>query len=237
MQTVLSNLGRISNGNTPKVHPWTITSWEIEIGEPIAQGGYGEVCIGTWMGHTKVAVKRLLSRLDTEKSTKEFIKEVEIWHRLKHPYILQLFGACSTADKPFMVCPFMSNGHMLQYLEKHPSEGTRLLYETSQGMQYLHNTNIIHGDLKAVNILVDDSGHAKITDFGFAVVKATHYSKSSSSKVVAGTLRWSAPECLKGDKPSFQSDVYAFGITAFEVGSGGSIPFDHLADAGFREVC
>ncbi|KAI9143053.1 kinase-like domain-containing protein [Paraphysoderma sedebokerense] len=192
LEKVLNGLARVSNG-IPILQPWTITSWEIEIDEAIAVGGYAEVCTGNWLGHTKVAVKRLLYRLDTEKAAKEFRQEVEIWHRLKHPHVLQLFGRSTIHD-------------------------------------------VIHGDLKAINILVDDSGRAKITDFGFAVVKVTSNGNGNQSNIGTGTLRWTAPECLKGEKPTFKSDVYAFAVTCYEVVSEGCVPFSHLNDSAFREL-
>jgi serine/threonine protein kinase len=159
MEKALASLQRASKAATLEaIQPWTMTSWEIEMGDPIEQSGsFGTVTKGVWLGHTKVAVKKLLIRLETAKLKSDFLKEVKTWYPLRHPHILPLLGACSTADIPFMVVPMMENGHALQFLKLYPNEldvRARILYEVSQGMQYLHSRHVIHGDLKAVNVLV-----------------------------------------------------------------------------------
>src|SRR4051794_20366111 len=99
-----------------------------------------------------------------------------------------------------MISTFMC-GHALQYLDKFrpPSiwRNTKLLYEVSQGMAYLHSRRVIHGDLKALNILVDDYGKAVVSDFGFAVLKRVTSTRTTADVAggggIAGTLRWMSP--------------------------------------------
>ncbi|KAJ3151438.1 hypothetical protein HDU86_006138 [Geranomyces michiganensis] len=220
-------LVRASGGADVEVKEWTITSYEVEIGEVFARGGFGEVCMGTWRGLTTVAVKRLPGGFETKKQKKAFVKEVEVWYKLRHPNVMLLFGACPSAVQPFMIMPFMENGTLLSYAEKNPQQILKLLNESAQGLHYLHTSNIVHGDLKAINILVDGAGIPKLADFGFSVLKAGNASIGTmrAGENMGGTIRWSAPECLEGAHPNFQSDVYAFGMVMWEVFSGGEIPF------------
>ncbi|KAJ3110187.1 hypothetical protein HK100_003129, partial [Physocladia obscura] len=223
--------------------PWVLTSWEIEIGDLVSRGGFGEVLKATWLGHTIVAVKRLHMRLETSKLRDDFLREVKTWFPLRHPNIVPLLGACATADRPFMVSPFMSRGHALQYMDSLPrtaraalEPGCKLLFEVSLGMQYLHARGVIHGDLKAVNVLVDLYGTAYVADFGFATLKqftSTRHTGGAGANAPSfgGTLRWMSPERLQGAKLAPPVDVYAFAMTCFEVVSEGEVPYTDTPDA------
>ncbi|KAJ3031087.1 hypothetical protein HDV00_008510, partial [Rhizophlyctis rosea] len=227
LEVATAQLQRASGGVLPDISDVTVTSWEVDIGEPIASGAFGEVCVGVWLNHTKVAVKRLLTPCETDKVRKAFMKEVKVWRQLHHPFVLPLLGACVSAPRPFMICPFMPNGTLIRYVEQYPQEGTRLLYEASQGMNYLHTHQVIHGDFKGVNVLINESGHAQISDFGFATVRAyvTQRSSSNANDDGTGTLRWMSPELLDGAQMSTASDVYAFAITWWEVLTQGELPY------------
>ncbi|KAJ1535718.1 hypothetical protein HK096_001969 [Nowakowskiella sp. JEL0078] len=238
VERALQCLQRSYTGTSkPEVNNWTITSWEVEIGEPIARGGFAEVSKGIWLGHTSVAVKRLHMKLDTRRLREDFFREVTAWYPLRHPHVLELLGACSSAACPFMISPLMVGGHALQYLEKHPPSiwrNMKLLYEVSQGIAYLHNRRVVHGDLKAINILVDGYGKAVVSDFGFAILKrvtSTRTTNETTVKTVSGTLRWMSPERLQGGKAVNAVDVYAFSMTAYEVLSGGDVPLSDIPDS------
>ncbi|KAJ3283279.1 hypothetical protein HDU79_009193 [Rhizoclosmatium sp. JEL0117] len=246
----LSHLREATNTASKKHEPppeWLVTSFEFDLGPVIGTGGFGEVLKATWLSHTVVAVKRLHIRLDTSKLRDDFLREVKTWYPLRHPNILPLLGACISAPRPFMVSPYMARGHALQYLEWCKSNllqsggsiephGIRLLYETSLGMQYLHARGVIHGDLKAANIFVDEFGASCIGDFGFASLKRYTTTKTVSMPSapppnVGGTLRWMSPERMQGGRATNQCDVYAYAMTCFEVISEGEIPFLETPDA------
>ncbi|KAI9346897.1 kinase-like domain-containing protein [Obelidium mucronatum] len=222
---------------------WVLTSWEIDIGDTVAQGGFAEVLKATWLNHTTVAVKRLHMRLETSKMRDDFLREVKTWFPLRHPHILPLLGACATAERPFMVMPFMPRGHSLQYLDWCgvnqgkdcvEAKGIKLLYEVSLGLQYLHSRGVVHGDLKAVNILVDEHGSANVADFGFASLKqfsSTRNTSAGGSNHFGGTLRWMSPERLLGGRLAPPVDVYAFAMTCYEILSEGEVPMTEIPDA------
>lgn len=100
----------------------------------------------------------------------------------------------------------------------------RPLSETADAVQYLHQEGVIHGDLKANNILVDDNGHSLLCDFGLT---KTVDSRTSTAMRGAGTFRWQSPELWEDAPKTFESDVYAFDMTIAEV-LAGEVPFISL---------
>lgn len=88
----------------------------------------------------------------------------------------------------------------------------------ASGLAYLHSRNVIHGDLKAANILLDDALNPKICDFGMAKVLHTEYELTSAALKGGGSWRWMSPELIEEEsKKTTESDIYAFGMTIAEV--------------------
>lgn len=177
---------------------------------------------GKWQGET-VAIKELNSVVDQQL----FIKEVEVWRRLKSRHILPFLGASSTTGPPpwILVSPYLENGDVLHYIAQAGTDrGVNrlpLIHQIAQGLEYLHSRDIIHGDFKAANVLISDIGEAVLCDFGLSQLKLDITTKSvhnaESAKALSGTMRWQSPERLKGSSASFACDVYSFGITVCEV--------------------
>ncbi|KAF9232654.1 kinase-like domain-containing protein, partial [Melanogaster broomeanus] len=143
-------------------------------------------------------------------------QEIEIWSELRHDHIVPFYGASTLASPPYIVSRYMKNGNLVQYLSKNPAANRmKLLYEICLGMRFLHGANVVHGDLKSVNVLVDDSGKACITDFGLS--KARSPAPESNAGTTSGTLRFLAPEALSGQSLTFETDTYAFGMVIYEV--------------------
>ncbi|KAJ6478345.1 kinase-like protein, partial [Mycena sanguinolenta] len=136
---------------------------------------------------------------------------------------LQFLGANTFDDKPFIVMPFMSN-NAREFLRKRPDfDPVYILRDVSLGLAYLHlhPRKICHGDLKgaSINILVDDSSRALLCDFGLARVRADVNSCITrvGDTAILGSRNWMAPEVLTGSLPKLPSDIYAFGMTLYEV--------------------
>ncbi|KAI9192916.1 flag-tagged protein kinase, partial [Polychytrium aggregatum] len=192
---------------------------------PIARGGFGEVYTASYYG-SDVAVK-VLFRSHNEQELANFNREISIWFRLNHPNILPLLGACDADDKHYMVSPLMQNGSLYRYLSNPQTncsirDRLQLMYQAASGMAYLHGKNVIHGDLKSMNVLLDKSFNAVISDFGMSRTKASASvsRRMASRETAGGTLDYMAPEMLDDESPTGSTkatDVYAFGIMLFEV--------------------
>lgn len=145
-----------------------------------------------------------------------FIKEMRLLSKLRHPCVLTVMGAViSKRSEPMLVMELMEHGSLYDLLHNETlaidAEWVLpILRDITQGLRFLHAARpcIVHGDLKAQNVLVDSKFRAKVADFGL----------SQKAKVGAcGTPLWMAPELLRGSPGSPASDVYALGITLSEV--------------------
>ncbi|KAK1224258.1 hypothetical protein PQX77_012836 [Marasmius sp. AFHP31] len=200
---------------------------------PIAGGDFADFWRGAWKGRS-VGLKSMRGTRgsDIRRWCMEFCKEVLLWRRLNHPFVLPLLGIARGHSRLFMVSPFMDNGSLFQFLKVSWHTITddtllTLLYEVSQGVEYLHSEGVIHKDIKGVNILIDDEGHPLLTDFELT----SFHGAKHDSDAPAGTMRWAAPELLwGGSDPTFATDIYSFGLVCIEVYSG-QAPFAKLNEA------
>ncbi|KAJ7233189.1 kinase-like domain-containing protein [Mycena rebaudengoi] len=203
-------------------------------------GAFGNIYRGTYAGKT-VALKRIrIFQGDMELRQKrlKFCREALTWHNLRHPRTLPLIGIDRDSFSPSlcMVSPWMEHGTVLRYLDKHGRANVdRLLSEIAQGLEYLHSRNIIHGDLRGENILINDEWSACLADFGLASLSDATAASYSSNRV--GTVRWMAPELLAPDRLGYNqfsrtpaSDVYAFGCVCLELYTGRP-PFADISES------
>ena len=148
-----------------------------------------------------------------------FITEMRLVSQLRHPCITTVMGAIfNSGSEPALVVEFMSNGSLRDLLHNKcvPLDtdlALPMLRDIVQGMRFLHagRPPVIHGDLKSSNVLVDANFRAKVADFGIS-----HRVKAGAE----GSPYWMSPELLAGaagQLPTRMSDVYAFGITVWEV--------------------
>ncbi|KAF4319771.1 hypothetical protein JM18_005666 [Phytophthora kernoviae] len=230
MNAVLDQAMQDGIRNAEPIPKWFIPSYQVELGEPIGEGGFALVNNGKWFG-TDVVVKRLVFRStgkqDREQEDKErqarrdqFRQEADLWFTLNHSNLIKLYGACYEGDNPFFVCERATRKTLSEYLK--PENGRRRelwfrLLQAALGLEHLHEHNIVHGDLKNDNILVCEGGTAKIADFGLSILGTD----SATNKATAA-IRWQAPECLVDNlkPPTFASDIYAFGMCIIQAVTG-----------------
>ncbi|KAJ6491057.1 kinase-like domain-containing protein, partial [Mycena sanguinolenta] len=210
------------------LHPRCFVLPELrKVGNQLAAGGFGDL----WKGlvrEQKVSVKIMRVFEDSD----QFGREAIIWRQLSHPNILPFFGVYYLETRLCLISPWMENGNIMKFLEiKKPVTQIRLslALDVALGLQYLHKENIIHGDLKALNILVTPSGRACIADFGVSSIThaMTLLFTTSTANGRGGTARYQAPELFGGARNHFGSDVYAFACVCYEIMSG-TIPFHEL---------
>ncbi|KAJ7857521.1 kinase-like domain-containing protein [Mycena leptocephala] len=229
------------SGKPVKVEDWMIASFEVEYGEEIGAGGFGTVYQGTW-NRTEVAIKVLQNDAGVKPSAVSLRNEINIWSTLRHPNIVQFLGANTLDDKPFIVMPYVQYNAKEFLRERSTFEPLYILRDIALGLEYLHSRKICHGDLKAINVLVENSGRALLCDFGLARLKADASTRTISTALEAphiqGSRNWMAPELLNGSRYRFPSDVYAFSMTLYELYTDEipllSVPYADLVDLVVR---
>ncbi|KAF7309157.1 hypothetical protein MKEN_01118000 [Mycena kentingensis (nom. inval.)] len=217
------------------------------LGNQIAAGSYGDVWKGTFRGETvSVKVMRVYEEGDTAALIKGFYQEALIWRQLNHPNLLPFLGVYYLEDARTRLClisPWMESGNIARYLKTNPpninrtslltrcfsplqaqAHGFRKVLDVALGLEYLHQLKLVHGDLKAVNILVSASGQAVLADFGLSTITDSKFLMSTSTAKVGGTVRWQAPELFHAAPNSRASDIYAYGCVCYEIFTG-RVPF------------
>jgi len=198
--------------------PWAVTSWEIiDIQTDVNSRDveFSDNCsifdqykVAFFREHNPVTIRNFKkSALKVD-----LINHLIIWSNMEHKNILPLLGANVVIPQPYIINPFLSNGNMIGYLNEYPHKALNILDQVCDAMIYLHSNNIIHGDLKGSNVLIDHEGTVKLTSFGFYCIPYIRSTLNFSPK----TYPWSAPELVGDALPTKESDVYAFGILCYE---------------------
>ncbi|KAK3231073.1 hypothetical protein Dsin_002954 [Dipteronia sinensis] len=203
---------------------WLEISWdELHIKERVGAGSFGTVHRAEWHG-SDVAVKVLTVQDFQDDQLKEFLREVAIMKRVRHPNVVLFMGAVTKRPHLSIVTEYLPSRGSLYRLIHRPASGElvdqrrrlRMALDVAKGINYLHNLcpPILHWDLKSPNLLVDKNWTVKVCDFGLSRFKASTF---ISSKSVAGTPEWMAPEFLRGEPSNEKSDVYSFGVILWEL--------------------
>ncbi|KAL0568617.1 hypothetical protein V5O48_013367 [Marasmius crinis-equi] len=177
----------------------------------------------------EVAVKIVRSYLliNNKRALLTSLREAIFWRQLKHPNVLPFLGMYYLEDERKNIClvsPFMENGNLHTFLQdegrRRDVDGQILMYDIASGLEYLHDEDIIHGDLKELNILVRKDCRACICDFGSSRLAFT-LGLGHTTSLSGGTFGYIAPEILLSKDPSSGSskkgDVYAYGALCFGI--------------------
>ncbi|XP_022769278.1 serine/threonine-protein kinase STY46-like isoform X2 [Durio zibethinus] len=206
---------------------WEIDTSLLKYESKLASGCYGDLYKGTFYGQD-VAIKVLRTEHLNENLQREFTQEVNIMRKIRHKNVVQFIGACTRPPSLCIVTEFMSGGSMYDLLHKQKS-GFKLPFllkvatDVSKGMSYLHQNSIMHRDLKAANLLMDENGVVKVADFGVARVQA----QSGVMTAETGTYRWMAPEVIEHKPYDHKADVFSFGVVLWELLTG-KLPYENL---------
>ncbi|KAJ7958906.1 Protein kinase superfamily protein [Quillaja saponaria] len=214
---------RYSNIEPSLPMDWIEISWdELHIKEQVGAGSFGTVHRAEWHG-SDVAVKVLTVQDFHDDQLKEFLREVAIMKRVRHPNVVLFMGAVTKCPHLSIVTEYLPRGSLYRVIHR-PASGEildqrkrlRMALDVAKGINYLHclNPAIVHWDLKSPNLLVDKNWTIKVCDFGLSRFKVNTF---MSSKPVAGTPEWMAPEFLRGEPSNEKSDVYSFGIILWEL--------------------
>ncbi|KXN83748.1 Serine/threonine-protein kinase HT1, partial [Leucoagaricus sp. SymC.cos] len=186
-------------------------------------GGFGDVFPGTYGNRTAcIKVVRSTRSQTLDDLIKKNAVELAVSAHIIHENILPFYGVWIFGQKKLAgVSEWMENGNLHSYLKFCPdTPRLPLIADIIAGLDYLHGVNIIHADLKAVNVLISSERRALLADFGISRVVATVASKSGT----LGTIFWTAPEIFihdlakNPDSPrTMASDIWSFACTCYEV--------------------
>ncbi|EAY86023.1 hypothetical protein OsI_07384 [Oryza sativa Indica Group] len=195
----------------------------------LGEGGFGRVYKGRLESTGQVVAIKQLNR-DGLQGNREFLVEVLMLSLLHHQNLVNLIGYCADGDQRLLVYEYMHFGSLEDHLHDLPPDKEALDWNTrmkiaagaAKGLEYLHdkaNPPVIYRDFKSSNILLDESFHPKLSDFGLAKLGPVG-DKSHVSTRVMGTYGYCAPEYAMTGQLTVKSDVYSFGVVLLELITG-----------------
>ena len=213
---------------------------ECETGTKLGNGAFGVVCKGMWLGTTPVAMKAIDGALDDPAKLQEIIKEAYVTQMMKHPNVITMYGLYRDTQSLYMVID-LAEGCLLDFVQnkngKYPQskkmtfkDMLRCCMDVASGMAYLESQKIVHRDLALRNVLYihDRFGiRGKVADLGLSRKSTTG---EYIAKTTANTMpfRWTAPEAAASGIFNVKSDIWAYGITIWELFTKGMLPYSHL---------
>ncbi|KAF8700772.1 hypothetical protein HU200_034128 [Digitaria exilis] len=208
------------------VDVWEVDPRLLKFEQKLASGSFGDLYHGTYCSQD-VAIKVLKPERVSVDMLREFAQEVYIMKKVRHKNVVQFIGACTRPPILCIVTEFMHGGSIFDFLYNRRgnfqvTDVLRIASDVSKGMNYLHQINIVHRDLKTANLLMDDQV-VKVADFGVARVK----DQSGVMTAETGTYRWMAPEVIEHLPYDHSADVFSFGIVLWELLTG-KLPYEDM---------
>ena len=206
---------------TPQMNKhFEVAPYEVQFGQQIGSGSFGVVYTAKFRGRT-VAVKKIHAHaLRNAASISEFQSEVAVLCTLKHPNILGFMGACTKPPNLMIITEFMGRGTLFDVLHQSQQRITwpmrrKFALDTCRGMRYLHDSKLLHRDLKSSNLMLDDKFNTKVGDFGLTRTSAGTAAMQMTGQ--CGTFQYMAVEVLSNKPYSEKADVFSFGILLWEM--------------------
>ncbi|XP_067144379.1 activated Cdc42 kinase-like isoform X2 [Centruroides vittatus] len=234
------------NIKVPSKH--IISMDNISLNKELGVGEFGVVQQGIWTNEDgeriQVAIK-CLCKERMQNNNMEFLKEAAIMHTIDHEHIVRLYGVALDTKSLMLVTELAPLRSLLECLKEpalRPSFGVLSLCEFAQqicdGMQYLENKRLIHRDLAARNILVFSKNKVKISDFGLsrALGVGKDYYQTNFNVNLKLPIAWCSPECINYLRFTSASDVWAYGVTLWEMFSYGFQPWAALTGQQILEA-
>ncbi|CAL8298464.1 unnamed protein product [Arctogadus glacialis] len=250
--STLDSLG-INEDLKTKLQDVLIQERHLTFGHLLGKGEFGsvrEALLKTGDSVQKVAVKVLKSDVDSSSDIEQCLKEAAYMKDFTHPNVIQLIGvslqrrAGQRLPVPMVILPFMKHGDLhtfllLSRLGEEPYELSvqtllGFLVDVARGMDYLSTKNILHRDLAARNCMLNEDMTVCVADFGLSkkIYSGDYYRQGSASKL---PVKWIALESLADNVYTSQSDVWAFGVTMWEVLTRGQTPYPGVENSEVYE--
>ncbi|XP_016449873.1 G-type lectin S-receptor-like serine/threonine-protein kinase CES101 isoform X2 [Nicotiana tabacum] len=206
------------------IHVATNNFWSAN---KLGEGGYGPVYKGMLVDGQEVAIKRLST--SSGQGLVEFQNEIKLIAKLQHTNLVRLLGCCVEGEEKILVYEYMMNKSLDFFLFDASRRDTlkwnirlNIIEGVAQGILYLHKYSrlrVIHRDLKASNILLDDNMNPKISDFGLARIFGKQEFEANTERIV-GTYGYMSPEYAMNGIVSMKADVFSFGVLVLEILNG-----------------
>ncbi|CAO3591706.1 unnamed protein product [Absidia cylindrospora] len=195
-------------------------STQYQLGNCIGKGQFGSVYRGLDLATGEVvAIKRI--KLEDGELDEEMMKEVGILKTMSHANVIQYLGFIRNRHHINIVLEYAENGSLMSTLKSFGAFPEKLVasfcIKILHGLEYLHDNQVVHCDLKAANILTTKTGDVKLTDFG---VSLNLKIKAVDDQTVSGTPNWMAPEVIELKGASTKSDIWSLGCTLIELVTG-----------------
>ena len=201
-----------------------------EIIKSIGEGGMANVYLARdVILDRRVAIKILRGDLaNDEKFIRRFQREALSASSLSHPNIVEMYDVGEDNGNYYIVMEYVEGKTLKQYLKKRAngrltvSEAVDIMLQLTDGIAHAHDSYIIHRDLKPQNIMIQDDGKIKITDFGIAM--ALNSTQLTQTNSVMGSVHYLPPEQATGKGSTIKCDIYSMGILFYELLTG-TLPF------------
>jgi len=211
---------------------WCLT--DFEMGKPLGRGKFGNVYLARQPESGAVVALKVLSKASMCIEGAEFLvrREIEIQSRLNHPHILRMLGWFHNEKSVFLILEHAPNGEVFRELQQSQTRGLgealarRYIAQLLSALGCLHRAGVIHRDVKPENLLLTGGGDVKLADFGAAIHAPEPFHLRNT---LCGTPEYLAPEVLEGKGYSYEVDVWAVGVLAFEL-LFGRTPFTSVQD-------
>src|SRR4030081_3379037 len=206
----------------------TIIDGRYKVVSRLGSGGMADVyCAEDQQLGRKVALKLLHRRFAEDPGFVErFRREAQAAAGLQHPNVVSVYDRGAYDDTYYIAMEYLPGRSLKQLIRQEaPLDPVRAIEITTQilkAARFAHRRGIIHRDLKPHNVIVDDSDHAKVTDFGIARAGASDMTETGS---IMGTAQYLSPEQAQGHAVSAASDLYSVGVVLYELLTG-RVPFD-----------
>ncbi|MFN8508479.1 MAG: protein kinase [Dehalococcoidia bacterium] len=214
------------------MEPATIIDSRYRLERLLGTGGMAEVWLAEDRRLSRWVALKILRNEDPELAS-GLAREARLVARLQHPNIVAVHDAGEHEGLPYLVMEYV-HGHSLRGLLEargRLSEAEALRYglQAAAALEYAHAAGVIHCDIKPENLMVDEQGTAKLTDFGVSLT-VNRTMTPDQARDILGTLAYLAPEVIQGAPPDPRSDVYSLALTLYELVAG-RVPFEGATPA------